>query len=60
MRVLKKIYHIVLGAVKRVVVMNGILSIPIFCNRKLKYIIDIPVLYLSSVVESGVVVELNV
>ena len=57
---LKIIDHLVLGAVKRVVVLNGIMSIPIVCNRKLKDIIEILVLYLSSVGASGVVLELNV
>ena len=60
LRVLKTIGHLVLGAVKRVVVLNGIMSIPIVCNHKLKDIIDILVLYLSSVGASGVVLELNV
>ena len=49
-----------LGAVKWVVGLNGIMSIPIVCNRQLKDISDILVLYLSSVGASGVVLELNV
>ena len=60
MRVLKIIDHLVLGAVKWLVVLNGIMSIPIFCNRKLKDIIEILVLYLSSVGDSGVVLKINV
>ena len=60
LRVLKIIDGPVLGAVKRVVVLNGIMSIPIFCNRKLKGIIEILVIYLGSVGASGVVLELNV
>ena len=60
LRVQKIIYHLVLGAVKRVVVLNGIMSITIVCNLKLKDIIDILVLYLSSVGASGVVLEINV
>ena len=60
MRVLKIIDHIVLGEVKRVVVLNGIMSIPIVFNRKLKDIIEILVLYLSSVGASGVVLDINV
>ena len=59
LRVPKIIDNIVLGAVKRVIVLNGIMSIPIFCYRKLKDIINILVLYLSSVGASGVVLELN-
>ena len=50
----------VLGAVKQVVVLNGIMSIPIFYNRKLNGIIEILLLYFSSVGASGVVLELNV
>ena len=57
---IKIIYNILLGAVKRVLVLNGIMPIPIVCNRKLKDIVDILVLYLSSVGASGVVPELNV
>ena len=57
---LKIIYQIVLGAVKRVVVLNGMVSIPIVCNRKLKDIIEILVLYLSSVGAYGVLLEINV
>ena len=60
LRVLKIIDHLVLGAVKRVVVLNAIMSIPIVCNRKLKDIIDILVIYLSSVGASEVVLKLNV
>ena len=48
-----------LGEVKRLVVLNGIMSIPIVCNLKLKDIIEILVLYISSVGASGVVLELN-
>ena len=59
LRVLKIIDSLVLGAVKRVVVLNGIMSIPIVCNRKLKDIIEILVLYLSSVDASGAVLDLN-
>ena len=58
--VLEKIDHLVLGAVKQLVVLNGIMSIPIVCNCKLKVIIEILVLYLSSFGASGVVLELNV
>ena len=57
---LKIIDHLVLGAVKRVVFLNGIMSIRIVCNRKLKDFIEILVPYLSSVGASGVVLELNV
>ena len=60
LRVLKIIDRLVLGAGKQVVVLNGIMSIPIFCNPKLKYTIDILVLYLSSVGTSGVLLNLNV
>ena len=60
MRVLKIIDCLMLGAFKRLVGLNGIMSIPIFCNSKLKYIIEILVLYLSSAGASGVVLELNV
>ena len=60
LRVLKIIDPLVLGAVKGLVVLNGIMSIPIVCNRKLKDIIEILVLYLSSVGASGVVLEINV
>ena len=55
---LKIIYHHMLGAVERLVVLNGIISIPIVCNRKLKDIVEILVLYLSSVGTSGVLLEL--
>ena len=58
--VLKIIDHLVLGAIKRVVVLNGIMSIPIVFNRKLKDIIDILLLYLSSVGASGVVLKIHV
>ena len=57
---LKVTDHILLGAVKRVVLLNGIMSIPIVCNCKLKDIIEILVIYLSSVGASGVVLEINV
>ena len=57
---LKIIDHLVLGEVKWVVVLNGIMSITIVYNCKLKYIIDILVLYIISVGASGVVLELNV
>ena len=57
---LKIIDNLVLGAVKRVVVLSRIMSMPIVCNRKLKDIIEILVIYLSSVGASGVVLELNV
>ena len=60
LRVLKIIDRLVLGAGKQVVVLNGIMSKPILCNRKLNYIIEILVLYLSSVGASGVVLDLNV
>ena len=60
LRVLKTIDHIVLVVVKRVVVLNGLMSIPIVCNCKLKDVIEILVLYLSSVDASGVVLYLNV
>ena len=49
-----------LGAVKWVMGLNGIMSIPIVCNSKIKDIIEILVLYLSSVGASGVVLVLNV
>ena len=57
---LKIIDHIVLGVVKWVVVLNGIMSIPIVFNFKLKDIIEILVLYPISVGAYGVVLELNV
>ena len=57
---LKVTDHLLLGAVKRVVLLNGIMSIPIVCNCKLKDIIEILVIYLSSVGASGVVLEINV
>ena len=60
LRVLKIIYHHVLGAVKQLVVLNGIMSIPIVCYHKLKDIIEILLIYQSSVGTSGVVLELNV
>ena len=57
---LKIIDCLLFGTVKQVVVLNGIMSIPIFFNCKLKDIIEILVLYLSSVGAYGLVLELNV
>ena len=56
---IKIIDHLVLGTVKWVVVLNGIMSIAIICILKLKDIIEILLLYLSSIGAYGVVLELN-